>query len=505
MRPILTACVLLTALLIPGGVLAQEGAAQPSTARPGPLLTPKDHTELGRLLRIWFERRIADVTLANEEDKPGKERKRRKLADDIKEAKKRFWDEVEKRSPKDVSLLKSMADLKAIFAHAMPYQNQPATGDVANRTLKVGDDKQVTYAVSIPKSYRPDAKHPLLISLPTRTDDDKRWVDSKKHLENVWKGSPLFTESIVIAPAFPDDLELKDRVDLTKTQDTNVEEDRIRYFWENLAKLFVDYHLDTDRVFLECSPQSSLFGARLATYFPDRFAGLILREPGDLSSILPENLRYVPVCLVVSAAGEKTADAFLKRLDDLGIKTGKKIVSQGVAPFAEDNDEVLAWMKPLARDLFPKEITIAPTHERWRRAYWGTIEVCDPIVGVPAADRPSLVISCDPAQNRINVTSKGVQSFRMLLNDSLVNLDEKIVIFANGNHLWSGTWDRDRELLANEVLIRNDVNFLVVKMARFDIPQAPATPKSGEGIEKTDSGAQKPDKTEGRTGGGTGR
>jgi hypothetical protein len=228
MRSNVTAWLFLAALQLEARALPQEGEAkQASTAL---VLSPKDHEALGKLLSQWFKAHIEFLELENQGEKANPQRKTQKR-EQASAAKKKFWEDAEKRSPtsKSGSILKHVADLKAIFALAFPYENAPATGEIVGRKVLVGDDKPVTAALCVPKTYTPKAAVPVLVTLPTRTEDGKRWTESKKHLETLWKGSPTLTQMIVLSPAFPDDLTLDAAVDFAKEATWAPEEDRISY------------------------------------------------------------------------------------------------------------------------------------------------------------------------------------------------------------------------------------------------------------------------------------
>ena len=89
------------------------------------------------------------------------------------------------------------------------------------------------------------------------------------------------------------------------------------------------YRFDRNRLILDCSKGSCGFALRLASYFPSRFAGLILRHPVRLRRGSPtaaaglreqfrlDTVANLRIALVKSATTAEACDKLSKELNDL--------------------------------------------------------------------------------------------------------------------------------------------------------------------------------------------
>ena len=89
-------------------------------------------------------------------------------------------------------------------------------------------------------------------------------------------------------------------------------------------------------------------------------------------------------------------------------------------------------MAKIKRRLFPLEVTIAPNHDRFNRAFWVDIISCEPLELVKRDQRPFLRVKADPEKNQIIVTARSVSEIGLYLNDYLLDLDKEVSIVVNG-------------------------------------------------------------------------
>ena len=479
----------LFALLSAAPVAAQEKGED---LLPSPVLSKSVRTKLNKLLASWYKTDVEVNSIKNEitqlrasGGKAGKIRSLRKKSSKLRrsarKAKSKFRDAFKKEGEKAGDLLKHVGDLVEIFDGCFPYPKQANGGIV--KTINVDKKAGIAYSVRYPKKYKPNKSWPLIYSLQARSGN--KWTAPKAHIEAAWPKDEAksFAEAIVISPKLPDDMDLSEKVDpinvgmaaAQKAQVDKLEDARRMFFLQVFSHTFNTFRIDTDRVYLEANAESIPFALRLASQFPDRFAGLILKEPAtaelDASTMLG-NLSGVGVAIVGSGAA---CQALEKAFKDAGNKTVTVIKAQGKSPFADKAGELMTWIDQTKRKLYRRDFTLTPGNDRFRKAYWVSIEKAEYLTQVPMKERPQVTVKVDRDKNRVEIKGRNVSKVRLLLNDILLDLDKEVTIVLNGQ-VRQVKRARSLPLLADTkeglVIRRNDPRFIFTSSAVYDLPSA---------------------------------
>jgi len=234
-------------------------------------------------------------------------------------------------------------------------------------------------------------------------------------------------------------------------------------------------------VFLDCGKESSAFGLRLATHFPDLFAGVILRWPVFQEDLRLGSIAGLPVLLVATAETKDAAAKLKDSLDKLQAGSCTVMDATGAYPFRDGTAEIEKWMADKQRRLMRPQIVVEPNDDRFKKAFWAVIGRMDPLAALPRDMRPRLEVSADRATNRITVKSRGVENFALWLNDSLVDLDKEYTVVVN-DKAFTQKSTRDFGRMFDQMLVKFDGDFLFPVLFECNVPaetKAPAT--GGEG------------------------
>jgi pimeloyl-ACP methyl ester carboxylesterase len=466
MRKLLT----LSSLLLIGasGLLVTPSSVTAQAAQDETKLKARDIRRLQGQLKDWFDPVIESVELSNSGDgSTDRGRKKiQKLNRDARKARQKFIDSLEDRGEKLGGVLSSVPDLLAIFEGCFPFKRSFSRGDVSKEWVDPKNKKENAYFMRRPKGYDPKESWPLVFTLTSRSG-----LQAEEYLEKVWAGESDFIKSTIFAaPELPADHDLSTVVDIRSERDVSAEAPKRTWFLRNLGALLTTYRLDTDRVYLEAVGDATPFAMRIVSLFPDRFGGLILRDPQGIENLTAGNCLLVPILIVGAKDGENVTK-LSKMLEDAGHKKFKVLEGKGEAPYADTQAEVAEWLKTAKRDLFESEVQLMPAHDAFRRGYWVEIAAGSYLNQVGPEDRPMVKVSADREKNRIEVTARNIEQVRLYLNDAIVDLDKEITLVLNGK-IRQDKRTRSVRRLADWVLRRGDSRFLFVTMGVYDIPKA---------------------------------
>jgi hypothetical protein len=234
------------------------------------------------------------------------------------------------------------------------------------------------FAVLVPGPITPPAA--LIVSLPARNEEPA------EHLRRCWGGSAK--NLIVISPRLPESGAIER--------------------WEYMVPISYareHYPIDDDRTFLAGLGGQEELATRAAASYTSRLAGLI-RGPGDVPDFrLRANAAPLP-CLRVEDESRVLAAA----------------------------DEWIAGRSgatPPTRDLFPRRIDWLVGPEGFEGGGWWLLIQVDP--GAEGARIQAEIL----ADNRIRIRTTGIVSFRVMLNDRLVDLNRAVVLQVNDDQVVS--------------------------------------------------------------------
>lgn len=385
-------------------------------------------------------------------------------------AKAKFMKVFDSKSKK-VPLLKNVGDLLGIFDKTFAYKRKSTSGEI-KKVGKKGSD--FNYTLLAPKRYDPRKSYASVVVLPG-LDDDKAWRDSREYLEASWKGTTSYLDTIFVAPRMLDS-DYDTKPDLSASAGSEEEVKRIRATLGVFGEVQRTFRLDRRRMFLDCGVGNCAFGLRLATYFPDRFGGLILRSPVLADGLSLDSLRKVPILLVSTPATAAVCDKIRTALDALVPGFVTIVQGEEAAPDSNVAAEVDTWIRSKSRQLFPDEVLLTPNHDRFQRAHWVEIIASEPLESVVADERPTVLVKSEPEKNRIVITSRGVSEMGLYLNDCFVDLDKDVVFVVNGKES-KQKFPRSMTTLTKYMLRRFDPTFLYTAYYRFEVPRETKTDK----------------------------
>ncbi|PIE22503.1 MAG: hypothetical protein CSA62_12275 [Planctomycetota bacterium] len=445
---------------------ASSLAAQTGKDLGKPKLKPRVIKRLQGQLQAWFEPQMEGDGLANrgaEQSSRGR-KKIRQLNKKAREGRQSFIKALRKNDEKVGGVLGSIPDLLQIFDGCFPKKKVFSSGKIArewtNKREKLGP-----YWILRPKGYQPNKNWPLVITLASR-DTDK----VQDYLTQLWpEGSERSKDRLIVAPELPKDHDLSTVTNILSQREVSAERPKLSWMLKVLGRLFNVYRLDTDRIYLDAIGDSTPFAMRLVSLFPDRFGGLILRDPQGIESLTVANTHLVPI-LVIGKKGEETMDKLKKQLEAGKHPQFKIIEADGEAPYADQGQAVFEWMKGAARNLFASTVQLQPPHDLFRKGYWIRITQGDFLNQTSEEERPMVKAVADREKNRIEITARNVDQIQLFFNDALIDLSKEFTLVINGKIQKD---KRTRRLLnmANSAYLRGDSRFLFTTSAQYNVPK----------------------------------
>ena len=426
-----------------------------------PILNARDQKNLADKLKKYLAAEMAyDQAEGRAREKTGKARRKAKESFDD------AWESAEKKG----DVLGSMADLKAIY-HNCFTPKKPSHGKGKLYPQSLGSGSDMKWGIYVPKKYREKSPWPAIVSLP----DGKAgtWTKPAEHFKSTWEGSAMMESHVVHIPVIPQGLELDPVPDYSKDGAEKDEDSRNRTVLGTLGFVLNNYNIERDQVFLDCGREACGYGMRLASLFPDRFAGVVLRDAVAVDEIRLGALSNLPVLMLKTSDNAQVVDALKARLDEACPGMATVIDAKGAAPHLDSAPDILAWMAERKRVMAPSKVVLEPNHDRFKKAYWVNIHVADSLLTTTGDEQPRLVVEADREQNRITVDARGVERFELLLNDALVDLGKEFTIVVNGRAVQE-TRRRSFRDMHNRMVTRNDWGYL------FPVRYVTTVPKEAE-------------------------
>jgi hypothetical protein len=408
------ACLLPLAVALPQG-----GSAAPVKAG---LLTPAERSSLrDKLAKYMLEDAIYSTASGKERDKAARSREKARDAFDAE------WVKAEKKG----NVMASMPDLRAVFENC--FLLKPPAKTIGTLWNEKSKQSQVEYCYVLPKSYKPNVPQLAIWLLPGRAGADATSPFSKAadYFAATWDKTTLAAEAIFHIPNPIPGLEYDPIPDFSREADDAEEQRRIDWMWGTYAETLTMYNVDRGRLFLDCGRGNCGFGLRFVSMFPDRFAGIVLREPVAVDGLRLGSLAGIPILLVKSEATAAAVDGLKKRIEELAPGSVSVVDAVGEPPYKDLAPKIEEWIRGKRRNPMPMKVVVEPNHDKFNNAYWADIVVADRLVSAAADKKPRLECTADRAANRITVKAVGVEQFIVYLNDDLLDLDKEFTIVIN--------------------------------------------------------------------------
>jgi hypothetical protein len=446
----------------------QTPAPATASAKP-PLLTPAEQAALRTKLVKYLD--ATDVY-----DNKASGLKAREKASKAREKTKEEFDKEWAKLEKKGNLIASMADLRAIFDNCFVLEKPSfSTGQLRKEQLK---EDNSDYSFFLPKTYTAEKPHRTVVVMPGTATPDAAgtWAKPADYFAAVWDKTNLVNSTIVHMVTVPDRLELDPIPDFSREGDEAEEERRIRAVWNGFGQVMANYNIDRGAVFFDCGRGACGFALRFVTMFPDRFAGIVLRQPVEVDDIRLGTLTGKPVLMLKTAATEKAVTALKERLEAITPGCVTVVDATDDYPHKAAAGAIEEWMGKQRRSMSPTKVVIEPNHDRFNRAYWVKIDRADPLLGAPLDTRARLEVEADRATNRIVVKARGVEQFVLFLNDDLVDLDKEFTVVVNDKAFVEKKVRSFRDMV-ERMVVRRDWDYLFPVMYATTVPKATAEEK----------------------------
>lgn len=478
--------VLVSLLLAPLVVLAPQEPppapptqAEPTQAEPTsgeqPLLLPAEQAAL-RAKLVKFLTADAEYDAATGlKDRGTTGRRREKARED-------FDKEWDKLKAKKGDLMSSMADLRAIYDNCFALEKPSfSLGQLRKDAVKEDD---VEFSFLLPKIYKPDTPTRTVVVLPGTTGaaGEANWTKAVDWFGATWDKSAAMNDTIFIVPTIPNGLEMDPVPDFTREGAEAEEFRRNTTVFSGLGRVMANHNVDRKRLFLDCGRGNCGFGLRFVSIFPDRFAGIVLREPVAVDDIRLGSLLGIPVLMLKTEANAAAVGALKQRLEEVTPGSVTVIDASDEYPHPGAAAGIEQWLATKTRNMTPMRVVIEPNHDRYNRAYWVDIDRAEPMLGAPLDTRPRIEVNADRAANRITVATRGIESFVLFLNDDLVDLDKEFTVVVNDKAV-TETRTRSFRDMQERMKARRDWDYLFPVMYHSVVPK-PAIEAEAEAGDK---------------------
>ncbi|MFK7740967.1 MAG: hypothetical protein AB8H80_11650 [Planctomycetota bacterium] len=436
--------------------VAPQGAGSGGNQSDPAVLSAGEHKKLQDNLRKYLD---AEREYDFAEGIRGRE-KAAKARTKAKEKFEKIW-----RKADDKGALASVTDLRTIF-HNCFLRERPKHSYARLRVEKL--DEGMSYALWAPKEYSVKKTFPLLLTLPSRVGD--AWMTPEEYFKATWQGTEQLNGKLLHMPVIPDELELDPVPDYSREGAKKEEGSRNRIVLGTLGYLLKNYTVERSKVFLDCGRGSSGYGLRLATLFPDRFTGVILRDAIEVDDIRIGSLHGMPILMLETDQNSKVVRDLEKRIEAKCPGTVTVLKAQGEYPHLESAPDIGTWLADKERNMTPQKVVLEPNHDSFKKSYWVDIVVAESLQRTGPDEKPRLVATADRESNRITIECQSVERFELLLNDAIVDLDKEFTLVINGKAV---TAQRNRSFndMKDRVVTRNDWDYLFPVRYRTSVPK----------------------------------
>ena len=363
-------------------------------------------------------------------------------------------------------LLASVRDLRQVFGNCFPLRGSlPTPGAWRSEAVefpRLGE--RYEFAWLLPKGARPETPLPTVVMLAGAGDAaavarHRQGAFGELGATYCWLGVPT--------PATWRPDEAPDR---SKDGGDEIDAMRVRWVFGTFGEAVGRAALDRSRVFLDCGQDASAFGLRFATLFPDRFAGVVLRDLRRVDELRFGSLANLPVLLVKSPATAASVEAVARRIEQAAPGRCTVLEATDEYPHAGLAAAIVDWMGRQHRTMTPGRVLLEPNTDDHNRAYWVDVEKADSLESSPPDRRVRLEAVADRTNNVVRVHCVGVERLRLHLNDEIVDLDKPFLVIVNGREFREQR-TRSFETLRENLVRRRDWEVLFPVTFTTSVPK----------------------------------
>jgi len=419
-----------------------------------------------------------------------------------------------RKAHKDADILTFVDSWREVFAavdaagRAKPPAGKGRVKAKEKSARKVrGREQGFEYALYVPSGYNPKSRWPLVIALHTEG------ATGADYLKEVWinkKRCPkeTYDQFLFLAPTIGERTVGKDRKAQIRIEPFS--RDHLKGVFWCMADVLARYNIDTDRIYLDGAGKGGEAAAWVGAMAPKWFAGISVRNARPATSghfskpELLNNLKGQAAMMVVDrkdgAFSDTAGQEDLKRiehmkevgklpieikiLDALPDDKSRRVAKgkQKVDPIHDATPEIAKFFAETRRDVCAPEVEYITYDNRlFKQTSWYIIDTAtaDPKDGSMA----SVKAKVDRETNVASFETHNVESFRIWLNDKLLDLDKPVKIVVNGKDVLEKKVERSLDFLLDYNRSNaHDPSLMAVGMLRVNVPAAPETDNGdGEG------------------------
>lgn len=333
-----------------------------------------------------------------------------------------------------------------------------------DRAAEMGARELTDGELKMPFFYKvfgdlPPGGHSLYISMhggggaPARVND-RQWENQKRLYE--------LKEGVYVAPRAP-------------TNTWNLwHQAHIDWFFDRLIQdMIVFEDVDPDRVYIMGYSAGGDGVFQLAPRMADRLAAAAMMA-GHPNETSPLGLRNLPFTLhmggkdaayhrneVAGKWKEKLSE--LHKADPKGYVHWVKIYPDKGHWMDREDAAAIPWMARFTRNRLPEKIVWKQDDVRHDRFYWLAVD------SAAIADRAQVVATRQGSH--FDVEATGVKELTILLDDSMVELDQPLSVTSAEQKLFSGTVTRTIEVIARTLSERGDPKDMFCSEVSVELPE----------------------------------
>ena len=327
--------------------------------------------------------------------------------------------------------------IEAVARQGRVLEEQP-TGTLDATVTLTGENVATDYSFFVPQSYRPDTPLPVILALHGDDASGANYV-------YLWIEQAEKLGYIIVAPT---------------AIDGNWSEISEKAALKALRTVQSKYNVDPNRIYVSGNSIGAEAAWLMGMRYPHLFASVVSRsgQVGLLDQFYLPNLFHVPVYIVHGGLDftfpAEEMRATRRQLRLLGIEHRYQEYRKGRhSPFIDENDSIIDWLADKRRPAYPDQIVMWTRQMDWNRAYWFQIEAfqgtifhpTDEVVlpkGTEDAITPEQAenyfmasakdglasVAATMQDNSFNIRTKHIKGYTLLLNDSLVDMDEPVEV-----------------------------------------------------------------------------